>query len=569
MFGLFGMFNVDAVESVEFYRGSIPARYGGSLSGVVDVRPRIGGASRPRVSGGLSLLGARVLADGPLPWGGDTRWMVGGRSSISEIVGSSSSYVFRDFNFGLQTNPSDTHRLRFSLVTSTDDFRYNILQNDLSRTLRSDWLNVVSSLSWSWVPSDRFVSEATTYHSKYRGVMRTGGTTESPSTFSEISAFGFRAGLTAKGEASGARAGVAVEGANVDLLGQGGYLHDAAAGSYLHLSAFLEAEHWFGPVRIAPGIRVNAEARSSRWFVEPRFAVRYKNDFFALSATVDRTHQFLSILRDSYSPVPGAPMWFLHDSDRPVSSADGVSLAFDSWVSDEWTVSLVGWARRFRETPRWLPARARDFSELEFHDGNGKGVEATLRKYGGQINGWVSYQLMRVRYGDGLEAEYRPDWDRRHEVDANVSAGVWRSLTASLRATVGSGTPFWLPAGNFNIYIYDPHTRIIDDGSERVSNFGEPGSPPRIPVWLDKQGQVPSYVRFDGAIRYEFGWGSWTVVPFLSVVNVFGRENALFYSGFALAPDADTFGSLENLPLNYRPVTGWGRFPFVGIDFRF
>ena len=271
MFGLFGMFNVDAVESTEFYRGSIPARYGGALSGVVNVRPRIGRASKSRISGGLSLLGARVLADGPLPWGGDTRWMVGGRSSLSEIVGSSSSYVFRDFNFGLQTNPSDTHRLRFSLVTSTDDFAWGLVENRPARTLRSDWANVASSLTWSWVPSDRLLGEATTYYSKYRGMMRIGTSPGSPSTHSEISAIGFRVGVTAKGNTSGARAGLAAEIGDVDLLGQGGYLYDATAGSYLHLSAFGEAEHWFGPVRLAPGIRTSTETRSSRWFVEPRF----------------------------------------------------------------------------------------------------------------------------------------------------------------------------------------------------------------------------------------------------------------------------------------------------------
>ena len=44
LFGMFGVFNSDVVETVELYKGSIPARHGGSLSGVLSARQRTGGA---------------------------------------------------------------------------------------------------------------------------------------------------------------------------------------------------------------------------------------------------------------------------------------------------------------------------------------------------------------------------------------------------------------------------------------------------------------------------------------------------------------------------------------------
>ena len=40
--GLFSSFNTDVVESVDFYKSGFPARYGGRLSSVVDVRTREG-----------------------------------------------------------------------------------------------------------------------------------------------------------------------------------------------------------------------------------------------------------------------------------------------------------------------------------------------------------------------------------------------------------------------------------------------------------------------------------------------------------------------------------------------
>ena len=40
LFGFFSVFNPDAVKEVTLYKGGIPARYGGRLSSVMDVRQR-------------------------------------------------------------------------------------------------------------------------------------------------------------------------------------------------------------------------------------------------------------------------------------------------------------------------------------------------------------------------------------------------------------------------------------------------------------------------------------------------------------------------------------------------
>ena len=40
--GLFSGFNVEAIESTDFYKSAFPARYGGRLSSVVDIRTKDG-----------------------------------------------------------------------------------------------------------------------------------------------------------------------------------------------------------------------------------------------------------------------------------------------------------------------------------------------------------------------------------------------------------------------------------------------------------------------------------------------------------------------------------------------
>lgn len=144
MFGMFGLFNPDVVESAELYKGSIPARYGGSLSGVVSARQRTGGTTGTRVSGGLSGVGLRAALDGRLP-SSDGRWLVAGRKATIDLPGVDVPFAFHDLNLGLHLYPSEEHRVGISVLASEDRFSWDFL--GVGASLRSDWTNLVSSVN--------------------------------------------------------------------------------------------------------------------------------------------------------------------------------------------------------------------------------------------------------------------------------------------------------------------------------------------------------------------------------------------------------------------------------------
>ncbi len=559
MFGLFGVFNSGAIEATEFYRGSIPARYCGALSGVVSARSRTGNARGTSASGGVSFLGARVAASGAAPWGG-VRWMAAGRKASVDVARVSIPYSFEDLNLGLEAHPAERHRLRVSLMASGDEFAWRF-GDDAKSSLRSAWENLASSLSWSWVRDDRLASGVTAYYSRYRGdigVDDTGGS--GPATENRVAVAGLRANVTLRGETAGLRAGVAFEAGPVDLRGfrPGAYMEGDASRSYLHLSAFAEAERSLGPVRLAPGVRVGAERRASRRFVEPRFSVRWRADAFALSLSLDRTYQFMSQLADARFDPPGAPMWFVHPGEHPASLADGLSVSADAWRGDAWTAAAAAWTRRFRNKPYWRPGQPRDLAALEFHDGTGHGIEVTVRRHSGRVRGWLSYQWARVAFQDGDGAEYFPAWDRRHELDGTVTTRVAGQLDVSVRATVGTGAPFWFPAGFLSLVRYDPNQRSVFGRTffERLVT-DQAGT---VTFWSSVQGRVPLYARYDISLRYALRWGSWEVIPYASVVNVANRVNVLRYYGHTRSRTGeDTLLSERQLPV----------VPFLGIDFRF
>ena len=554
LFGLFGTFNTDAVEYVEFYKGSFPARYGGSLSGVMSARPRTGGVGGIRASGGLSLAGLRLAADGELPWGG-VRWIAAGRKASVDVARVGLPYSFHDFNAGLEAFPSEEHRIRYSLLTSWDHYAW-AYDSDEATTLDATWANVVSSLTWSWVRDSRFTSNVNAYHSYYRGTQALGASDQAPTTTNRISVLGLRADATSRGERLGWRAGLGIEGGPVDLRGsrEGALLDGDASRSYLHGSAFAEAELWLGTVRLAPGFRAGFEQKSSRGFIEPRFSARYRGSRFAVSASLDQTYQFLSVLRDALNFAPGAPMWFVREKGAPMTIARGASLSVDTWHGEEWTASVTGWARRFQSVPHWRPLAARDLSVLAFHDGSARGVDVMLQRHSGRIRGWIAYQWAWTGLHDSDNADYNPQWDRRHELDATMVA-EWGPLTASVRGTIGTGTPFWMPVGRYFGKFFDPKV-TYNPISQVVRVGGWTSDADIFTVWSDVQARVPLYARIDASIRYAFERESWSIVPYVSVVNVANRRNVIGYRGLATER---TLIDNPQLPL----------LPFLGIDFRF
>lgn len=518
MFGLFGAFNPDVIESVEFYKGALPTRHGGSLSGVISARQRTGEQAGARFSGGVSLLGVRFAAEGSLPWS-DGRWLVAGRKATVDLARLSLPYSFHDLNLGLQLFPGEEHRLRWSAFASDDSFAWSL--DDRETSLESDWTNLASSLSWSWIRDNRLTIDATAYWSGYRARMAVGNGPLAPVTRNRISLAGLRGNVAVRGERMGIRAGMVLEGGPLTLEGsrRGAYMEGDASGEYRRAGIHVELEQWMGPVRLASGVRAGMVRGAAGAFVEPRVSARYRGGGYAVSLSLDRTSQFLSVLRDDRYLGPGAPMWFLHDGGGPASVALGIGLSADTWWGDDWTGNVAGWARRLTDTPSWRPESARDRSSVEFENGHAYGWEASVQRHAGRVTGWVGYQYARVALTDADGRPYDPKWDRRHEVDATLSWSATPSLIMSLRTTVGSGTPFWLSAGGFQGWVYDP--RGWGSGGFR-SGVAEGEW---FDIWSGRQGRFAPYARIDASLRYRFRWSGFGLEPYLSVVNLANRDN--------------------------------------------
>ena len=66
LFGLFSVFNSDAIKEVKLFKGGIPSSYGGRLSSVLDVYQKDGNNKNFSFNGGVGAISSRFLAEGPI-----------------------------------------------------------------------------------------------------------------------------------------------------------------------------------------------------------------------------------------------------------------------------------------------------------------------------------------------------------------------------------------------------------------------------------------------------------------------------------------------------------------------
>ena len=83
-FGFFSVFNTDAIKDIKLYKGDIPAKFGGRVSSVLDVRQKDGNSKNFEVNGGVGLISSRLAVEGPL-FQNKGSFIVAGRSTYAQL----------------------------------------------------------------------------------------------------------------------------------------------------------------------------------------------------------------------------------------------------------------------------------------------------------------------------------------------------------------------------------------------------------------------------------------------------------------------------------------------------
>ena len=130
--GLFSLFNSDVVKEVNLYKGSMPARYGGRLSSVLDVKLKEGSYKQFTGKGGIGLVSSRLTLETPIKKG-ESSILIGARASLSDYLFDvvsiaeiqESSAFFYDGNIKFSQRIKDKGKLTLAGYWSQDRFKFN------------------------------------------------------------------------------------------------------------------------------------------------------------------------------------------------------------------------------------------------------------------------------------------------------------------------------------------------------------------------------------------------------------------------------------------------------------
>lgn len=186
--GLFSIYNPATVSNARLWKGDFPARYGGRVSSVLDVRTRDGNFKKYETTLNVGLFASTLATEGPLiknkcsfllglrttyfePWIN----LFNKRGNLLTTVGDQIKYRFYDTNLKINYIFSEKDRVYLSLYRGGDAFQntynqdYNNARGLINEKykLRSNWGNEIAALRWNHVLHKNLFTNTTLRYSKY------------------------------------------------------------------------------------------------------------------------------------------------------------------------------------------------------------------------------------------------------------------------------------------------------------------------------------------------------------------------------------------------------------------
>ena len=163
LFGLFSVFNSDAVKELKLYKGGIPSSYGGRLSSVLDVYQKDGNSKENKLSGGIGLISSRLLYEGPIQKE-KSSFLIAGRGSYAHLflkfTDIENVAYFYDLNTKSNFKIDEKNTLFLSGYFGRDKF-------SLNNTFSNTYGNSTFNLRWNHLINDKTFSNTSLIYSDY------------------------------------------------------------------------------------------------------------------------------------------------------------------------------------------------------------------------------------------------------------------------------------------------------------------------------------------------------------------------------------------------------------------
>ncbi|GHB32625.1 TonB-dependent receptor [Mongoliitalea lutea] len=591
--GIFSIFNADVISDVELIKGGFPARYGGRLSSVLNIKAKEGNRLRSETSGAIGLVSSRIAHEAPINRGKGS-FIVAGRRSYLDLFTRpiskraskgefSLGYDFYDFNGKVNYDLSEKDKILFSMYSGRDK---GIVRSEdrkfLSETKNSfEWGNFLASMKWTRRINDKILSNFSAGYTRYEFLVDL--THEDKVEKRDIS-YIFKSGIedihlkydweTLIGSGHLVRAGVQYinhfffPGVSVFSQQSASESVRTRTGSFdvraNDLSFFVEDE-W----EISRTLSANIGLRYNNYLVngesydsfQPRVNVRYMlSETSSMKASYATMQQNVHLLNNTGVGLP-VDLWVpATEQTQPQFSAQW-TLAYNRRLSRSLELSGEVFYKDFKhliaysDGINWMEGTG-DWQEKIERDGVGRayGLELFLQKKMGKASGWLGYTLSRseMRFENINSGNFFPHrFDRTHDIGLTLVYEFSKDFNFSFNWVYGTGEAITLARSR--------HLGI----TRGLINFNNERSLPTIEFYGDRNSfRMRAYHRADVGLRFskdkKRGVRTWN----LSFYNAYNRANPFYYTW-----SRDNVNDWNNLSL--RQVAMFPIIPAFNYEFRF
>ena len=575
LFGFVSTFNGDAVQRVELTKGAYPARFGGRLGSVLDVRLRDGNLEETGGQGQVGLLSSRLLVEGPIV-PGRASFLLSGRRTYADVVARPIVAIanrnaeaqgdatvdphayFYDLNAKLNWQISDRDRAYVSFYRGTDQFGAQILEPRPDGEDRAEvglgWGNVTGSARYTRVLSPTTFGALTLAASDY--VFDVGVDIEDGvgSEYETSARARYRSGirdLTLRGDLDWAAghghtvrvgAGLGVHrftpGA-LSLVGNGAP-NTAPVDTTLgvqrttgaDLTVYGEDEWALGRATLALGLHGAVYAVGGTVYpsLEPRVSASVRlRDRLALKASVATTQQPVHLLTTGAGIGLPADLWVPATGrigpergwQAALGAAGSSPSGRTSWTAETYWREMRGLVA-YREGAEFT-SPFDDWQDLVVRgQGRSVGAEVFVRHRTDRLTAWLGYTLAKTdRQFDAIDdgARFPFRYDRRHDLSVSALYRLSRAFDVSAVVTYGTGEAVTLPQAlhqGINYGWGDLKGWVRPDANDReVQTSYAPRNSFRL----------PAYARLDLSATWFFRRGPRPHALSLHVYNATNRKN--------------------------------------------
>ncbi len=514
LFGLLSVFNPDITEDVELFMSYIPARYGGRIASVLDVKTK---NNIPKKLGGSASIGAhtsRIMLQGPV--GSKTSFVAGARVSYADwmlrLIPEEKSYSdgsagFFDFNVSVKHQFNNQNTLSLHHYASKDHFYFDKSERYAyqNANFSAEWRQLISqSLVGKYIVGhDRFQNNIVNDENGYTAFHLSTGITQSfaradfdwyPRHDHTVN-FGFSV------QSTDLQRGNLEPFGDISLV-----LAEQLQKERTTEMAMYAGDEW----EITSELTINAGLRYSLYqFMGPRTYFAYNPDFMpALNTITDTITATKGAIQHYHGPEFRLSARYLFGNDWSVKAGFNTMRQYIHKVSnatvmsptDTWKMSdmhikpqtgiqiaggifknffnnslIASMEMYYKTTDNYLDYRSganlimneHIETELVNTDAQAYGIELSLRKPTGKLSGWINYSYSRsvLRQSDPLIINpvnggdwYPADFDKPHDFKLVSNYKFTHRYSISGNVFYSTGRPITIPIAKYRFsggeYVY-------------------------------------------------------------------------------------------------------------------